>query len=52
VTLLDNAYDGNEAVPATVKCSAPLQMYPCGGEAKSYGDVMTSVKAANALWQK
>jgi hypothetical protein len=52
VTLLDNAYDGNEAVPATVRCSAPLQMYPCGGEAKSYGDVMTSVKAANALWQK
>jgi len=47
---LDNAYDGHEDVTATVSCSAPLQAYNCGGDTGNYGDVITSVKAANALW--
>jgi hypothetical protein len=46
----DNAYDGHEAVQAIVACSAPLQMYTCGGEHANYGDVITPVKAANLLW--
>jgi hypothetical protein len=50
VTLLDNAYDGNEAVSAHVPCSAPLQTFTCGGEAGNYGDVITQVKAANLFW--
>jgi hypothetical protein len=50
VTLKDNAYDGHESVTGTVACSAPLAAYSCGGEAGNYGDVITSVKAANALW--
>jgi len=51
VTLKDNAYDGHEAATGSVTCSAPLQAYSCGGEAGTYGDVITSVKAANSLWK-
>ena len=50
VTLKDNAYDGHESVTGSVTCSAPLQAYACGGEPGNYGDVITSVKAANLLW--
>jgi hypothetical protein len=61
VSVKDNAYDGHESDTAAVACSAPLNTgcsgtqcigaaYPCGGEAGNYGDVITSVKAANALW--
>jgi hypothetical protein len=50
VTLLDNAYDGQEDVSGIVKCSAPLQSYSCGGEAANYGDVITSVRTANLFW--
>jgi hypothetical protein len=50
VTHLDNAYDGHEAVTATVPCAPPLSQYTCGGEVANYGDVITSVKAANILW--
>jgi hypothetical protein len=51
VTLKDNAYDGHEAATGSVTCSAPLESYLCGGEAGNYGDVITSVKAANSLWK-
>jgi hypothetical protein len=50
VTHLDNAYDGHEAVTAVVPCTPPLSQYTCGGEAANYGDVITSIKAANILW--
>jgi hypothetical protein len=50
VTHLDNAYDGHEATPATVPCSAPLSNYTCGGEQRNYGDVVTWVTKANRLW--
>jgi hypothetical protein len=50
VTHLDNAYDGHEAVTGSVTCSAPLQAYTCGGESGNYGNLVTPVKAANALW--
>jgi hypothetical protein len=50
VTHLDNAYDGHEAVTGSVTCSVPLQAYTCGGEAADYGNLVTPVKAANALW--
>jgi hypothetical protein len=33
-----------------VTCSSPEQAYTCGGEAANYGNVITSVKAANSLW--
>jgi hypothetical protein len=49
-TPLDNAYDGHEAATGSVPCSAPIQAYTCGGEAGNYGDLITSVKAANLLW--
>jgi hypothetical protein len=35
ITHLDNAYDGHEAVTATVPCSPPLSQYTCGQEAKN-----------------
>lgn len=47
VSLLDNAYDGHEAVQGSVSCSPPLQRYRCGGEERDYGDVIDPVKAAN-----
>lgn len=50
ISLLDNAYDGHEAVSARVACSAPTQSYTCGGEAGNYGDVITQVRAANLYW--
>ncbi len=50
ITHLDNAYDGREAVTATVPCTAPLSQYNCGGEAGNYGNVVTSVTSANVLW--
>ncbi len=43
-----NAYDGVEDVTATVPCSAPISSYTCGGELQNYGDLITSVKTANA----
>jgi hypothetical protein len=49
-TRSDNAYDGHEAVAASVNCSAPLEAYPCGGEAGNYGDAITKIRQANALW--
>jgi hypothetical protein len=48
VTVKDNAYDGHEAVTATVTCSAPINAFSCGGEAGNYGNVITSVMSANA----
>jgi hypothetical protein len=50
ITHLDNAYDGHEAVTATVPCSPPLSQYTCGQEAGNYGDVVTPVTSANLLW--
>lgn len=50
VTVKDNAYDGVEAVTGSVTCSAPTNAYICGGEVANYGNVITSVIAANALW--
>jgi hypothetical protein len=49
-THLDNAYDGHEAVTATVPCAAPLSKYNCGGEKRNYGDVISWVAKANRLW--
>ena len=46
----DNAYDGHEAVAASVACSTPLSTLACGGEAANYGDAITPIKAANLLW--
>ena len=46
----DNAYDGHEAVSASVPCSSPMSTFTCGGEAANYGDVITPVRAANLLW--
>jgi hypothetical protein len=58
VTHLDNAYDGHEPASGSVTCSAPLTAYTCGSEptpssgggTPPYGDLVTPVKAANALW--
>jgi hypothetical protein len=57
VTHLDNAYDGHEAGSGNVTCSAPLTAYTCGGEPTPsggalppFGDLITPVKSANALW--
>jgi hypothetical protein len=50
VSHLDNAYDGHEDVSASVPCSPPLQQYTCGGEPGNYGDYISKVKEANALW--
>jgi hypothetical protein len=46
----DNAYDGREAVTAKVACSPPLEKFTCGGEKKTYGDLITSLKNANQAW--
>jgi len=48
VTTKDNAYDGYEASTSIHACSAPLTRYTCGGETANYGDVISSVKKANA----
>ncbi|MFZ0638963.1 MAG: hypothetical protein WAN33_04685, partial [Candidatus Acidiferrales bacterium] len=50
VSIHDNAYDGHEDVPGTVSCSAPIQGLTCGGEAASYGDMITQIEAANGVW--
>ncbi len=58
VTHLDNAYDGHEPSAGSVPCSAPLAAYTCGGESvpasgggtPPFGDLITPVKTANALW--
>lgn len=52
VTSRDNAYDGQEAVSsANITCQAPQAAYAtCGGEDANYGDLLTSVKTATALW--
>jgi len=54
VSLMDDAYDGRESVTGaggvgspTVPCSAPLELYLCGGEQKNYGDVISPVTQAN-----
>ena len=49
-TANDNAYDGHEAVKASVPCSPPLEKLTCGGEKKEYGDLITPVKRANKAW--
>jgi hypothetical protein len=57
VTLSDNAYDGREAVytdgnfSRTARCSAPIHGYSCGGEERSYGDLIGGVSEANSLLQ-
>jgi hypothetical protein len=50
VSHLDNAYDGHEDVSASVPCSPPFQRYTCGGEPGNYGNYVSKVKEANALW--
>ena len=52
VSIHDNAYDGHEAVSATVPCSAPNQALTCGGEAKDYGNLLEKVIQANEVWYK
>ena len=52
VSIHDNAYDGHEAVSATVPCSSPLQTLTCGGEAKDYGNLIEKVIQANTVWYK
>ncbi|MGI0081210.1 MAG: hypothetical protein ACRECH_16505, partial [Nitrososphaerales archaeon] len=52
VSIHDNAYDGHEAVSATVPCSPPLQAFTCGREEKDYGDLISKVVEANTLWYK
>ncbi len=52
VSLHDNAYDGHEDVSGSVSCSAPLQAYTCGGEAANYGDAISPISQANAIWYK
>lgn len=47
VSIHDNAYDGVEAVIAT---GVDQWGYPTGGETANYGDAITSVANANALW--
>ena len=47
VSIHDNAYDGKEAVRATGK---DPWGYPTGGEATDYGDALSAVRRANALW--
>jgi hypothetical protein len=50
VSHLDNSYDGREDVVARVPCSPPLQKYTCGGEPGNFGDYLSKVRQANALW--
>ncbi len=52
VTSRDNVYDGLEAVSAlNITCQSPQSAYhTCGGEDFNYGNLLTSVKSANALW--
>jgi hypothetical protein len=53
VSIHDNAYDGIEAVAASVPCESNYSVLTgatCGGEAANYGDVITQVKTANLYW--
>jgi hypothetical protein len=50
VSLLDNAYDGREAKAEVRPCSPPLDAHQCGREERNYGDAITKVGQANALW--
>jgi hypothetical protein len=53
VSLLDNAYDGVEAVSATVSCDSNYTVAggaTCGGEPSNYGNSITPISAANTLW--
>ena len=52
VSLHDNAYDGHEDVVAKILCSNPLQNFTCGGESANYGDAITHISKANALWYR
>lgn len=47
VSGLDNAYDGREDVREAVNCSAPLRNLSCGGETANYGDLISTIQAAN-----
>ncbi len=53
VSYNDNAYDGKEAVSASVRCDGTYTVVSgamCGGESSNYGDALTTITAANALW--
>lgn len=47
VSIHDNAYDGLEATKSIGK---DPWGYPIGGESANYGDCISSVKRANAIW--
>ncbi len=47
ISLEDNPYDG--VCDKTAK-TVDQWGYPCGGEEKNYGDVITPVKQANKIW--
>ncbi|MGC1108100.1 MAG: hypothetical protein WA876_16340 [Candidatus Acidiferrales bacterium] len=50
VSIHDNAYDGHEDVPGKVPCSPPNEALACGGETSAYGDLISEVEQANAIW--
>lgn len=53
VSIHDNAYDGIEDVVSRVPCDSTYSVLngaTCGGESNNYGDIITSIKAANQLW--
>ena len=53
VSYNDNAYDGKEAVSASVRCDSTYTVVSgamCGSENSNYGDALTTITAANALW--
>ena len=50
VTLIDNAYDGQESVTAHLPCAAPLQQFMCGGELSTYGDAISLISDGNQFW--
>ena len=59
VSLSDNAYDGSESVKGpggvgvrSVPCSAPLGTYLCGGEERSYGDLISPITGAHQQIQQ
>jgi hypothetical protein len=52
-TSLDNLYDGNDNVTASVPCSIPLAVYTCGSETSGSWNGVTLVSqiaSANLLW--
>ena len=52
-TSLDNLYDGNDNVTASVPCSAPLAVYTCGSETSGSWNGVTlisQIASANLLW--